>query len=327
MRLTAGDTVLWYWAQFGIAGGPKTLVLSRVGKTPCYRVQAQDDNGNVHPGARRRPARRQAHGEDAGRHSGGASAASGRIEACSCAPRSAAPCARTRWREPSCPRPRRRRALAGCGGEDSGKATLWITRDKGAHVILRGQVPAGLDGDAGARSRRGRSRRATAVATSSRSTGSRARLPRGATGSTSSTATKRDRSAAEYRLRRRRRRVVGLPLVADADAPARRRRRVSRAVPARLRRRRRAGPCRLPPRLAASSGGATGKSASAAVDQGHRHRRSERARAARPWAGAVAPRAPGGTFRAARSCFTFTGDPALLLRTVPFGRYRYQVAP
>jgi hypothetical protein len=46
-RLKQGDTVLWYWAQFGVAGGPKTLVLSRVGKAPCYRVHAQDDNGNL----------------------------------------------------------------------------------------------------------------------------------------------------------------------------------------------------------------------------------------------------------------------------------------
>jgi len=45
----AGDTVLWYWAQFGIAGGPKTLVLSRVGKTSCYRVQSQDDNAKLTP--------------------------------------------------------------------------------------------------------------------------------------------------------------------------------------------------------------------------------------------------------------------------------------
>ena len=43
--LKDGDSVLWYWAQFGIAGGPKTLVLARVGKSNCYRVQAQDDNG------------------------------------------------------------------------------------------------------------------------------------------------------------------------------------------------------------------------------------------------------------------------------------------
>jgi hypothetical protein len=47
--LKAGDSVLWYWAQFGVAGGPKTLVLSRVGKGPCYRVRAQDDNGNLTP--------------------------------------------------------------------------------------------------------------------------------------------------------------------------------------------------------------------------------------------------------------------------------------
>ena len=46
-RLKQGDTVLWYWAQFGAAGGPKTLVLSRVGKTSCYRVTAQDDNGKL----------------------------------------------------------------------------------------------------------------------------------------------------------------------------------------------------------------------------------------------------------------------------------------
>ena len=29
LRLQDGDTVLWYWAQFGIAGGPKTLLLER----------------------------------------------------------------------------------------------------------------------------------------------------------------------------------------------------------------------------------------------------------------------------------------------------------
>ena len=49
VRLVAGDTVLWYWAQFGIAGGPTTLVLSRAGKQPCYRVLAQDDDGKVSP--------------------------------------------------------------------------------------------------------------------------------------------------------------------------------------------------------------------------------------------------------------------------------------
>jgi Domain of unknown function (DUF4430) len=49
VQLKEGDTVLWYWAQFGVAGGPKTLVLAKVGKQNCYRVLAQDDRGNVSP--------------------------------------------------------------------------------------------------------------------------------------------------------------------------------------------------------------------------------------------------------------------------------------
>src|SRR4029077_12687601 len=36
-------------------------------------------------------------------------------------------------------------ALAGCGGEHThGTATLWVTRDRGAHVLFEGDVPAGL---------------------------------------------------------------------------------------------------------------------------------------------------------------------------------------
>jgi hypothetical protein len=45
VRLQAGDTVLWYWAQFGVAGGPKTLVLSRSGR--CYTARQQGDNGKL----------------------------------------------------------------------------------------------------------------------------------------------------------------------------------------------------------------------------------------------------------------------------------------
>ena len=44
VELKDGDTVLWYWAQFGVAGGPKTLALERGGKG-CYRVYLEDDNG------------------------------------------------------------------------------------------------------------------------------------------------------------------------------------------------------------------------------------------------------------------------------------------
>lgn len=39
-------------------------------------------------------------------------------------------------------------ALAGCGGSKDarGTATLWVTRDRGAHVLFSGTVPAGADG-------------------------------------------------------------------------------------------------------------------------------------------------------------------------------------
>lgn len=38
--------------------------------------------------------------------------------------------------------------LAGCGGggHARGAATLWVTRDRGAHVVYAGTVPAGLNG-------------------------------------------------------------------------------------------------------------------------------------------------------------------------------------
>ena len=46
VQLRDGDTVLWYWAQFGVVGGPKTLLLQRApGQTNCYRVYAEDDAG------------------------------------------------------------------------------------------------------------------------------------------------------------------------------------------------------------------------------------------------------------------------------------------
>jgi len=48
-RLKEGDTVLWYWAQFGVAGGPATLVLQRKGR--CYTALQQDDKGADSPAA------------------------------------------------------------------------------------------------------------------------------------------------------------------------------------------------------------------------------------------------------------------------------------
>ena len=48
VALKDGDTVLWYWAQFGIVpGGPKTLVLHRSGR--CYTALQQDDKGATSP--------------------------------------------------------------------------------------------------------------------------------------------------------------------------------------------------------------------------------------------------------------------------------------
>ena len=47
VELKDGDTVLWYWAQFGIVpGGPPTLRLSRApGARNCYRAFALNDAG------------------------------------------------------------------------------------------------------------------------------------------------------------------------------------------------------------------------------------------------------------------------------------------
>ena len=45
VRLQDGDAVLWYWAQFGIAGGPRTLALERAPQRNCYRVYSEGDNG------------------------------------------------------------------------------------------------------------------------------------------------------------------------------------------------------------------------------------------------------------------------------------------
>jgi len=45
-----GDVVVWYWATFGPAGGPQTLVLRRARRN-CYAVDMQDDSGRAQPAA------------------------------------------------------------------------------------------------------------------------------------------------------------------------------------------------------------------------------------------------------------------------------------
>jgi hypothetical protein len=50
VQLHDGDTVLWYYATFGPAGGPPTLELRRTGRN-CYAVVQQDDAGKATPAA------------------------------------------------------------------------------------------------------------------------------------------------------------------------------------------------------------------------------------------------------------------------------------
>ena len=46
-----GDTVLWYWATFSEQGSTPTLLLRRRGKTNCYTVASQNDQGAATPAA------------------------------------------------------------------------------------------------------------------------------------------------------------------------------------------------------------------------------------------------------------------------------------
>jgi Domain of unknown function (DUF4430) len=46
VQLRDGDVVLWYWALFGPAGGPPTLVLKR-NTRGCYVATGQDDQGRA----------------------------------------------------------------------------------------------------------------------------------------------------------------------------------------------------------------------------------------------------------------------------------------
>jgi hypothetical protein len=45
-KLSNGDSILWYWATFGPAGGPPTLTIVKVQRR-CYRVVEQDDSGKT----------------------------------------------------------------------------------------------------------------------------------------------------------------------------------------------------------------------------------------------------------------------------------------
>ena len=46
-----GDTVLWYWTTFSEQGSTPTLLLRRRGKTNCYTIASQNDQGVATPAA------------------------------------------------------------------------------------------------------------------------------------------------------------------------------------------------------------------------------------------------------------------------------------
>jgi Domain of unknown function (DUF4430) len=215
--------------------------------------------------------------------------------------------------------------LAGCGGENGGTATLWITRDKGAHVILERKVPAGL----------------TAMQALDRfaeiKTRYAGRYVQSVDGIDGSIAARSDwfyfingyeadRSAAEYRLRdgdvewwdfRSWRTRMREPVVVGAFPEPFLHGYGGTRLPARvvfqLEEQRPAAE-----RLATLIGGRATRRVDAASKQNVNllvllpgKRPSLRAD------GGVAPGDP--------VVFTFSGNPELLLRSVPFGRFRYRV--
>jgi len=222
--------------------------------------------------------------------------------------------------------------LAGCGSEEGGKATLWVTRDQGAEVVLERQVPAGL----------------TAMQALDRvadiDTRYGGRYVQGINGIEGSLAEQRDwfyfingyeadRSAAEYRLRegdvewwdfRSWKTRMREPVVVGAFPEPFLHGFAGRALPARVF-------YALPQqravaeRLAKLVGGRAtalrtvfrnpGFSVLALVPRG-RDDRPFFVAEQRPGAG------PGDSV-----LFRFRGDPELLLKSPPFGRFRYGVRP
>jgi hypothetical protein len=218
-------------------------------------------------------------------------------------------------------------ALSGCGGEDGGTATLWITSDKGAHLILEREVPAGLTAmqalDRGAK-------------ITTRYAGRYVQSINGIEGSISARSDwfyfingyEADRSAAEYRLRdgdvewwdfRSWRTRMREPVVVGAFPEPFVHGFGGRRLPARvvylLEAQRPAAE-----RLARLIGGRAIQSAAAVSEQ------KVNLLILRP-GNKPSLRAGGGNAPGDPVVFTFNGDPELLLRRIPFGRFRYQVSP
>ena len=141
VTLKDGDHVLWYWATFGPEGGPPTLSLRAGTKRNCYRVLAQDDTGKTKAA---RGARLHVDGRSVLARSG--SACLGRHRAREGDAQGRRPVERLQVKRAALAAALAV-ALAGCGSSSAtgpaGRATLWVTRDRGAHVLHVAQVPAG----------------------------------------------------------------------------------------------------------------------------------------------------------------------------------------
>ena len=229
--------MLWYYATFSDTGGPAD-------------AGAEGDDGEL---LRRHVVRRRREGDRRGRRAATRRRAQGqggrRRQGLRRSSRRPRPRLRRRRRSVERREVSRRLciglllaalALAGCGGEgptaDDGTARLWVTRDRGASVLLDVEVPAGqtllraLKSEAKVETRYG----GGFVQSIDGLEGSARRhedwfwFVNGLAG---------DRSAALVPAARRRHRLVGLPrLVARCRHPGGGRRGVPRAVPARVRR-------------------------------------------------------------------------------------------
>jgi hypothetical protein len=218
--------------------------------------------------------------------------------------------------------------LAGCGGENGGTAKLWITRDRGAHVILVRNVPAGLTAmqalDRIARIK-------------TRYSGRYVQSINGIEGSIAARSDwfyfingyEADRSAAEYRLHdgdvewwdfRSWRTRMREPVVVGAFPEPFLHGYGGRRLPARvvflLDAQR-----PVAERLARLIGGRATKGVNAGPTE------NVNLLVLRRPGKKLSLHAAGGNAPGDAVVFTFSGNPELLLRSIPFGRFRYQVGP
>ena len=219
-------------------------------------------------------------------------------------------------------------ALSGCGGEDGGKATLWITRDRGAHVILQRSVPAGLTAMQALD-------RMAEIET--RYSGRYVQSIGGIEGSFAARSDwfyfingyEADRSAAEYKLRdgdvewwdfRSWRTRMRQPVVVGAFPEPFLHGYGGSRLPARVVFTQEAQRP-VAQRLAGIIGGRAMKGRNGGL------RQRVNLLVLRPPGTKPSLQAQGGDAPGDPVVFTFSGDPQLLLRNVPFGRFSYEVRP